>query len=240
MSQRTLSHLLWRLCAFVVALALIVPSVPPALPARAAGDLTDLIKAYEASLGKSPQAQQEAAMALFQRYGEYKKLVASGGQVAPATARALDERLVNMTQQIWRDVSVRHGSGLSHIVPVGTLGDRMNNPAYIPGKSDKDFIPRGSAASEAARDFTEAFERKFGIPASSVDVNALDPTNINKWPDRVLAASNFEKYNTKGGIAWLEREMYNKKPDLWRFDSTDRADGAGQVRPPVSRRRPRP
>ena len=218
MARPNALHVLSRLCIILVILSLVVATVPP--PAvRAAPDIRDLVRAYEASLGGSPQAQQEAALALFQRYGEYKKLVVTGGGISKETARALDERLVGMTQQIWRDVSVRHGSGLSHIVPVGTLGDRLNNPAYIPGKSDKDFIPRGSKASEAARDFMEAFERKFGIPAASVDVNALDPTNISKWPDRVLAASNFEKYNTKGGIAWLEREMYNNKPDLWRFDS---------------------
>ncbi len=197
---------------------LIVPSAPRS-PAHAAGDLKDLVRAYETSLSRSAETQQEAAMALFKRYGEYKALIAQGGQVSQATARALDERLVGMTQDIWREVSVRRPGGLSHIVPVGTLGDRLNNTAYIPGKSDKDFIPRGSQASEAAQDFTEAFERKFGIPASSVDANALDPTDISKWPDRVLAATNFEKYNTKGGIAWLEADMYKKKPDLWRFNA---------------------
>ncbi len=109
MAQRGRFPWLSRLCIALIILTLIVPSLPPVAPAHAAGNLNDLVRAYEASLGKSAEAQRDAALALFQRYGEYKKLVVQGGQVSPATARALDEHLVGMTQQIWRDVSVRHG-----------------------------------------------------------------------------------------------------------------------------------
>ena len=179
-----------------------------------AQDVTSLVSAFEASLSKSPAAQQEAAMNLLKHYKDYKGLVANH-QISKETAKVLDDHLVRMTQDIWGEVAKRN-PGLSYVVPVGTLGDRTD-PKYIPGKSDKDFIPRGTGATEAAQDFTSAFEKKFGIKPGSVDVNALDPTRIESWPDRVIAASDFEKYNTRGGVAWLEREMHAKKPNLWQF-----------------------
>lgn len=180
-----------------------------------AQDVSSLVKAFESSMSTSPAAQEEAAIRLLKYYKDYKGLVANH-QVSKETARALDDHLVRMTQEVWGEVAKRN-SGLSYVVPVGTLGDR-SNPEYIPGKSDKDFIPRGSGATEAAQDFTKAFERKWGIKPGSVDVNALDPTSITTWPDRVVAAAEYEKYNTRGGVAWLERDMYEKKPNLWQFD----------------------
>jgi hypothetical protein len=183
-------------------------------PAVSAQDLTSLVRTFESSLSKSPAAQQEAALNLLKHYKDYKSLVANQ-QVSKETARALDNHLVGMTQDVWGEVAKRN-PGLSYVVPVGTLGDRTD-PKYIPGKSDKDFIPRGTGATDAAQDFTSAFERKFGIKPGSVDVNALDPTKIETWPDRVIATADFEKYNTRGGVNWLEREMHAKKPNLWQF-----------------------
>jgi hypothetical protein len=180
-----------------------------------AQDVNQLVQAFETSLSKSPAAQEEAALQLLKRYQEYKGLVANH-QVSEGTARVLDDQLVRMTQEVWGEVAKRN-SGLSYVVPVGTLGDR-SDPKYIPGKSDKDFIPKGTGATEAAQDFTTAFEKKWGIKPGSVDVNALDPTKIETWPDRVIAAADYEKYNTRGGVAWLEREMHAKKPNLWQFN----------------------
>ncbi len=199
----------WILVALVMSAGLV--------PALRAQDVENLVYQFTGSVGKGAQ-ETEAAQAVLRNYGAYKQLVAEG-KVSPTVARRLDEHLVTMTQQVWRDVAVRHGSGLSYVVPVGTLGSRLTNPKYIPGKSDKDFIPYGDKAAEAARDFAVAFEREFGFSAASVDVNALDPTTINGWPSRVLAAGNYEKYNTAGGTKWLDAQLYKQQPNLWRYDT---------------------
>ena len=214
----------YRILIPLLLLTLLIP--PAGGPARAQGDLAQLVRAYEATLGKSAAEQHQAAIAIFQRYDEYKHL-AVANSVSRDTARALDEHLVSMCQDTWRDVAAHQGSGLSHIVPVGTLGNRWTDKAYIPGKSDKDFIPRGLNSGEAARDFSSAFEKQWGIPPGSVDVNALDPTDIKSWPDRVIAAADVEKYNTKGGIAWLENDLYKRQPNLWVYDPG--TNGVGEV-----------
>lgn len=193
-----------------------------ALPAQAAptqqGDApTALVKAFEASLKGSASQQRQAALDVLKNYKEYKNLVAAG-KVDKAVARALDEQLVQMTQETWRKVFVKHGSGLEHVVPVGTLGDRWKNPAYLPGKSDKDFLPRGRTASQAVDDFNRFFDDMFDIKPAALDVNVLDPTNPSSWPGRVSAASNVEKYNTVGGNKWLATEEALQKPNLWAFD----------------------
>lgn len=211
-------------CSLVAVLSLILvlgTGVPTGvLPQRAvaqADGLEDLVEAFGASLKGLPAQQRKAALEVFRRYGDYKRAVASGG-IDKALARQLDEQLVGMCQEAWRDVSVKYGSGLDHVVPVGTLGHRFTNSAYLPGKSDKDFIPRGAKASEAAQDFASTFRERFGIAPGSLDVNALDPTDPSRWPGRYAAASNIEKYNTVGGNKWLAAEEALQKPNLWRFD----------------------
>ncbi len=193
------------------------------LPAQAApvtdSSPTAALKAFEASLKGSGAQQRKAALDVLTHYKDYKNLVATG-KVDKAVARALDEQLVQMTQETWRKVFIKHGSGLEHVVPVGTLGDRWNNPAYLPGKSDKDFIPRGRTASQAVDDFNRTFNDMFNIKPAALDVNVLDPTDPSAWPGRVSAASNVEKYNTAGGNKWLATEEALSKPNLWAFDST--------------------
>ncbi len=201
-------------------LFVIVLTLQPLIPVWSAPSAADppvdaLVRTFQST--SAGPAQRNAALAIFHDYDAYKSLVASG-KVSPSTARAVDEVLVTMTQEAWRDVAVRQKAGLEYVVPVGTLGDRWGNKNYIPGKSDKDFIPRGPRAGQAAADFNLVFEQKFGIKPGVVDVNALDPTNISSWPDRVAAATNFEKYNTRGGTIWLENELHKNKPNLWTYD----------------------
>lgn len=211
------------------------------LPAQAAPSADSspaaLLKAFEASLKGSSAQQRKAALDVLAHYTDYKDLVATR-KVNKAVARALDEQLVQMTQETWRKVFIRHGSGLEHVVPVGTLGDRWNNPAYLPGKSDKDFIPRGRTASQAVDDFNRFFDDMFNIKPAALDVNVLDPTNPSSWPGRVSAASNVEKYNTIGGNKWLATEEALQKPNLWAFDASSGAmrevwyDAAVKTPPP--------
>ena len=125
-----------------------------------------------------------------------------------------------MTRETWATVGAKLGSGLDYVVPVGTLSNRLTDPAYLPGKSDKDFIPRGPAAHEAAGEFGSTFTTRFGIDPATVQVNVLDPTDPKTWPARYEAATNPEKYNTIGGNKWLAVEESKQKPNLWRFDPT--------------------
>jgi len=202
--------------------------IPPPSTVQAADDITTLIKQFETSMKAVEGGSREAALKLLPVYQEYKHLInAEGNKFSRETVKALDNQIINMCQEAWRDVSLKPGSGLSYIVPVGTLGTRETNPAYMPGKSDKDFIPHGSKASQAVEDFNKVFQEKFNVKPEIVDVNALDPTKIETWPDRVLAAKNVEKYNTKGGINWLENKLYEDKPNLWRYDTL--SDAVGEV-----------
>jgi len=177
-----------------------------------AADVAALVKQFEtAKNGRS------AAMKIFENYAEYKNLV-KDGRVPAKVARAVDEHMINMTRETWSQVALGQGArGLDCVVPVGTVGNRFKK-GYVPGKSDKDFIPRGPRASEAAKDFKQTFERKFGIKPSSLDVHALDPTDISSWKSRIDAAANLEKYNTRGGTKWLDHRLYKEQPDLWKFD----------------------
>ena len=199
--------------------ALLLSSILPvrAAPAAQGGGVPSLVQQFADSLKGSPEQQRKAALAVLQQYGDYKDLVAAG-KVHKGVARALDEQLVQMTKETWRKVAVKQGSGLDYVAPVGTLGDRWNNPAYIPGKSDKDFIPQGRRASEAVGDFNQTFQKRFGIKPETVDVNVLDPTDPSSWTGRYAAATNAEKYNTVGGNKWLANELAKTKPNLWRYD----------------------
>ncbi|MBW7884453.1 MAG: FecR domain-containing protein, partial [Caldilineaceae bacterium] len=220
MRDRALSaRVLYRAVALLLLCALVLPPSPSlkAAPVKLSSSVTQLVDSFAATLNSNQSQQRKAAIAILQHYNEYKSLVATG-KVDKSVARVLDEHLVQMCQETWRDVAVRQGSGLDHIVPVGTLGNRWENPAYIPGKSDKDFIPRGRSASEAVGDFNQVFEQRFGLSPASVDVNVLDPTDPSSWPGRYSAATNVEKYNTAGGNKWLAAEEYLQKPNLWRFD----------------------
>lgn len=212
-----LSTLVRRTRSLAVAVVLAVASAP-----AFAQDITTLVRAFDSA--STPEAKREAAMRIFQNYGEYKKMVvdkagsAVRDEAFARTARAIDEQMVDMTKQVWRDVGVRSGNGVTHVVPVGTLGNRQSNPNYIPGKSDKDFIPMGPRAGEAAKDFQNAFERKFGIKPESLDINVLDPTDPTSWKGRVEAVANPEKYNTRGGNKWLQQDLYNNDRNVWRLD----------------------
>jgi hypothetical protein len=193
---------------------------PPVSTRAASPELTQAIDAFEFALkGGSPKQKQEAAIRVLKNYREYQKLLGSPGtasQVSATTVKALDEQLIQMTQKTWSEVGKRHYGGLSHVVPVGTLGSRnAQGSKYKPGFSDKDFLPRGSQAPEAARDFNKAFERQWGISPGTVDVNVLDPTDATTWQGRVAAAANPEKYNTRGGITWLENSLHKSQPDVW-------------------------
>lgn len=212
------------LLVFVVAMLFVTALLPAQAAPVTDSSPTAALKAFEASLKGSSAQQRKAALAVLDHYKDYKNLVATG-KVDKTVARALDEQLVQMTQETWRKVFIKHGSGLEHVVPVGTLGDRWQNPAYLPGKSDKDFIPRGPTASQAVDDFNRFFDDMFGIKPAALDVNVLDPTNPATWPGRVSAASNVEKYNTVGGNKWLATEEALTKPNLWAFDP-----GSGKMR----------
>ncbi len=216
---------LFRLFSIFLILSFLVQ---PTTPVQAQGDLNALIKQFEASMKTVSGGSRDAALKLLEKYQDYKHLVnAPGSTINRATVQALDNQIINMCQEVWRDVSLKPGSGVSYVIPVGTLGTRNSGGAYIPGKSDKDFIPYGSGATEAVEDFNKTFSEKFNIKPDVVDVNVLDPTKIETWPDRVAAANNIEKYNTKGGINWLENQMYKDKPNLWRYDTL--SDTVGEV-----------
>ena len=173
-------------------------------------DLKSLINNFN-SLSK--EEQSVAAMEIFKNYKDYKEL--KPWEINRQAAQAIDDQMVDMTREIWREVSCKKG-GIDYIVPVGTLGNR-NGPEskYLPGKSDKDFIPMGSGAGDAADNFNKAFTKKFRLNPATLDINVLDPTKIETWPDRVKAFSNPEKYNTLGGNKWLQGNMYEKNPDVW-------------------------
>ncbi len=211
--------------ALILMLSLLVPLTPVAL-AQGPG-MEELIRNFAAAAAsKDPQARRQAALAVLSDYSTYQHLVAedmakgAGSRRLTGVARKLDEELVTMCRETWGTVGAKMGSGLDHVVPVGTLGNRLTDPAYLPGKSDKDFIPRGPASHEAAGEFGGTFRAKFGIDPGSVQVNVLDPTDPKTWPARYEAATNPEKYNTIGGNTWLAVEESKQKPNLWRFDPT--------------------
>jgi hypothetical protein len=202
---------------------------PVSLAVQAADDLTTLIQEFEASMINTPGGSQESALKVLSKYKEYEGFVnAKGSTISRNTVEALDNHLYRMCRETWRDVSLNQGNKLSHIIPVGTLGQRGEpGGKFIPGKSDYDFIPQGTNASEAAEDFSSKFIQKWKIDPNDLGVHVLDPTKIETWGDRVEAAANYEKYNTKGGNIWLENKLYNDNPKCWVYNPI--ADTLGDV-----------
>lgn len=215
---------------YVINILLIVCMIfPVSLAVQAADDLTSLIKEFEASMINTPGGSQESALKVLSKYKEYEGFVnAKGSTISRNTVEALDNHLYRMCRETWRDVSLNQGNKLSHIIPVGTLGQRGEpGGKFIPGKSDYDFIPQGTNASEAAEDFSSKFIQKWKIDPNDLGVHVLDPTKIETWGDRVEAAANYEKYNTKGGNIWLENKLYNDNPKCWVYNPI--ADTLGDV-----------
>ncbi len=181
-----------------------------------------LLDAYQKAT--TPEAKQAALNQLLNAYPSYKHHVAERlgtGAMTPEfkkLTREIDEKIVQMTQDTWRTVLKNDPAAVNHVIPVGSLGDRLTNPAYIPGKSDKDMIPVGPRASETVEKFRRAFVQQFGIAPEKLDINVLDPTNPSSWPGRVDAVANVEKYNTVGGNNWLQKTTYEKNPTVWQFD----------------------
>ena len=193
---------------------------PVSIPVQAEDELLSLIRQFESSMTGTPGGSQEAALKVMGKYKEYEELVnASGSTINRNTVEALDNHIYNMCKETWRDVALNQGNKLSHIVPVGTLGERgQPGGKFIPGKSDYDFIPQGTNASKAADDFSEKFMQKWKISPDTVDVHVLDPTKIETWGSRIEAAANYEKYNTEGGNLWLENKLYKENPKCWVYN----------------------
>ena len=106
-----------------------------------ADSVETLLQTFQTSLSGTPAQQRKAALAVLERYGDYKQLVEAGSAALnPATMRALDEQIVQMCQETWRDVAIRSGGGLDHVVPIGSFGHRSDPTRHFPGKSDKDFV----------------------------------------------------------------------------------------------------
>lgn len=189
-----------------------------------AADVESILSAYKNA--STPQAKDAALQQILKNYDQFKHHVAQKlgtGTMTPEFSkltREIDETIVDMTHQAWRDVVRSDPSGVTHVVPVGSLGNRFTTPGYIPGKSDKDMIPMGPRAAESVEKFQRAFTTRFGIAPERLDINVLDPTNPSGWPGRVEAAANPEKYNTLGGNNWLQRDTYTKNPTIWKLDPT--------------------
>jgi superoxide dismutase len=209
-----------------------------------AADIESLLKAYEQA--SKPHEKNAALSQILSDYPSYKSYVAqqlaSGGKSPDFSrvTREIDEHIVRMTQETWQTVLKNDPGAVTHIVPVGSLGDRLTNPAYIPGKSDKDMIPMGPRASESVNRFREIFKSRYGLAPEALDINVLDPTNPSSWPGRVAAVANSEKYNTIGGNKWLERTTYEKNPTVWQFDSQTGALREAEYRSVLGTQEPPP
>ena len=195
---------MWRQTMYIGVRRLLALGICLAVAAVSPGsDVEALLQAYQGAA--SPEARSAALQDILKDYPSFKHHVAQkleSGSMTPefrTLTRDIDEHVVGMTQQTWRDVLRSDPNGVTHVVPVGSLGDRLTNPAYIPGKSDKDMIPMGPHAAESVNKFRQAFVQRFGITPEKLDINVLDPTNPSSWPGRVEALSNPEKYNTLGG-----------------------------------------
>lgn len=173
----------------------------------------------------TPEAKRQAAIEIFKNYGAFKEVVKQRLEAGTMsgeflkTARAVDEEMVSMSQEVLRQVSANTKNGVDHVVPMGSLGSRNTDPAYIPGKSDKDLMPVGPRAEEAAQQFNSAFKRKYGVDPLSLDLNVLDPTNPEKWSSRVSAIAEGEKYNTTGGVKGIICELKEKNRNIWVMDN---------------------
>lgn len=203
-----------------------------------AQSVPDLVKAYEQA--GSAGAKEKAAVAIFKRYDEYKHYVAGNlaDEAFKQTRTSIDEQLVKMSQDTWAEVAAK--TNVSHVVPIGTLGDRQTNPKYIPGKSDKDFIPMGPGARQAPGEFNQAFLKKYGIEPQKVDINVLDPTDIKSWPERVRTVAESEKYNTVGGNRFLQDTMWEKNQNVWGVDPKSGSISESKYRDIVGDKPPKP
>jgi hypothetical protein len=198
----------FQFLSFILILSFLLPTYTPV---QASDDVLDLVKQFERTVTPiNPGGSRDAALKVFQKYQNYKHLVnVEKSAISSNTAKALDEHLISMCQETWSEVAVDQGPKLTHIVPVGTLGTRnAKDTKYKPGKSDKDFIPNGDGASEAVEDFNNKWEKKWNFKPEATDVNVLDPSKADKWPERVRTAVNSEKYNTPGGLKSLENKLW--------------------------------
>ncbi len=197
---------------FFLALVLCWHTVPAsASPA----DVLKIIDDFkEAQTKGNLSAMEEATTKLMQNFDHWENWARST-KADPKLAKAIDEKMVDMTKQIWSEIAVKSG-GVDRVVPVGSLGSRNKATSkYIIGKSDKDLIPMGPRAKESVQEFNQAFKRKFGIKPEAAKINILDPTNPSNWKSRLEAIENIEKYNTVGGNKWLKNEMYRANNDVW-------------------------
>ncbi|MEI8132588.1 MAG: FecR family protein, partial [Leptolinea sp.] len=204
-----------RLFAVLLILSLLLPAYTPV---QAADDVLDLVKQFEKTVSSNtPGGNRDAALKVLEKYKEYQHLAtAEKSLISQSTAKALDDHLITMCEETWRDVAVGQGDKLKHIVPVGTLGTR-NDPKtkYNPRKSDKDFIPFGDGADKMQSEFSAKWKKNFPFEPESVGVNVLDPSKASTWPERVRTAVNSEKYNTPGGLKSLDNQLWKDQPNLW-------------------------
>lgn len=180
---------------------------------QAADDLLGIIRIIEIT-SESDSKNIEATKKLMQRYRDYQRLLEQG-KIDPEFAKVFDQRMGRICRETWEEVGKKYPNDLTDVVSVGSYGTRSaTDSRYKIGFSDKDFMPRGSKASEAAKEFERLFEKGWGISPAGVDVNALDPTDVSTWKGRKSAIVNFEKYNTVGGLKSLELDLYNQNPDV--------------------------
>ncbi|MCX7625676.1 MAG: hypothetical protein N2Z21_05635 [Candidatus Sumerlaeaceae bacterium] len=191
----------------------------------AGADISQILQAYQNS--STPQSKEAALKQILNNYDSFKHHVAQhlgAGTMPPdlrSTVKEIDDRIIEMTKQAWSDVIKRDPQGVTHVLPIGSLGEHLSKPEgskYVPGKSDKDLVPMGPGASRSVEQFKRAFATKFGISPEKLDINILDPTNPSSWPGRVEAVVNPEKYNTIGGNKYLQSRSYEQNPTLWHFD----------------------
>lgn len=188
-------------------------------------DVSQMLQTYQSST--TPQTKEAALQQILKNYDAFKHHVAQhlGAGTMPTEMRnavkEIDERIIEMTKQAWGDVIKRDPKAVTHVLPIGSLGEHLSNPGaskYIPGKSDKDLVPMGPGASRSVEQFKRAFTTRFGIAPEKLDINILDPTDPSSWPGRVEAIANPEKYNTIGGNKYLQSRSYEQNPTLWHFD----------------------
>ena len=188
----------------------------PTAPALA--DQVEVFSAIEAfrkaQAEGSEYGMQQATKKLFQNFDGWESW-AKSKSADPNLAKAIDEKMVDMTKEVWSEIATKSG-GVDRVVPVGSMSSRGKpDSKYIIGKSDKDLIPMGPRAKESVKEFNEAFTRKFGVEPQKAKINILDPTDPSSWKGRVEAIENIEKYNTIGGNKWLKSDLYKKNNNVW-------------------------
>lgn len=185
-------------------------------------DILGMVQEFEKAITGTIRDKRKAASKVLKNYKQYQKLLEeSGEKVSTVTRSALDDQLGRMTRETWSEIGRRYPDKVTHVIPVGTYGTRNRaGSKYKPGFSDKDFIPQGNDPTGATKLFNEAFERKWGVRPENLDVNVLDPTDIDGWKSRTTAIGNTEKYNTKGGNNWLNQKLRADNPQVWQLDRT--------------------